>query len=866
MKSRLVSWKSVWILAALAFVLIVATVVISLDEVNKTTLPPYVAAPTSPDDWPSYLHDLQHTADSADTTFTPANVSGLVKLWSFQAKDAVATSATVVANTVYVGSWDGYEYALNASTGALKWKTFLGTRPAPPDCFPPTIGISSSAAFQNGVLYVGGGDAYWYALDAKTGKVLWKVYTGSIAPNVEHYNWASPTLYQGYAYIGISSYGTCPSVQGQVLKVNLQTHQVVGTLNFVPNGQQGAEVWGTPAVDTATNTLFVTTGNKTIDNQPLAESFIAIDLTTFKIRDSWQDPVAAQLEDSDIGASPTLFSDTAGDQLVTATGKDGLAYALKRGNLKAGPVWKANIGTVGDCPECGDGSVSSGAFGNGMLYLAGGNTIINGVGYVGSVRGIDPATGKFLWQHGDQGIVLGALAYTNGLVMDDSGSTFEVLNAANGQRLFSYQTGGLMYGAPSIAENKIFFGSSDGNLYALGLPGSPPAQPPGDANCPNGWTCQDIGAPGAAGSESVTQQTWQVSASGAGFSGDADQGRLLTQSASGDTQISAQVVSQQPPGGSTAQSGLLIRQTSAADSPYYGVFFKEGQGLMIQYRSAFGGGTTTQSVTQNIPTALPLYLEIQRTGDLFQAAYSTSGFTYTLLPGSSITLILPARALVGLAASAGKAGAAATTTFRAAAIGAPQTAPNTLPLTTFCPFGWNCADIGNPGLGGTQTLRGGAWTIQAGGSDIWETWDQFHFVWQALNGDGTISAQVVTQQVTDPSAKAGVMLRAGTEANAAYYAVFVTPGGGIQVQYRVAQGYNARNAATISGKAPVYLRVARVGNTFTAYTSDDGRNWAAVPYSSFTLTMPSTLLAGLAVTSHNAAELCSVTINTVTIG
>ncbi len=83
----------------------------------------------------------------------------------------------MVAGTVYVGSWDGYEYALDAVTGTLKWKTYLGITSVP-ICNPPQAGITSTATVLNGVVYVGGGDSYWYALNATTGHVLWKVYTG----------------------------------------------------------------------------------------------------------------------------------------------------------------------------------------------------------------------------------------------------------------------------------------------------------------------------------------------------------------------------------------------------------------------------------------------------------------------------------------------------------------------------------------------------------------------------------------------------------------------------------------------------------------------------------------------------------------
>lgn len=65
----------------------------------------------------------------------------------------------VVGGTVYVGSWDGYEYALDEATGVQKWRTYLGITQVS-NCTPPSAGISSGAAVQNGVVYVGGGDSY----------------------------------------------------------------------------------------------------------------------------------------------------------------------------------------------------------------------------------------------------------------------------------------------------------------------------------------------------------------------------------------------------------------------------------------------------------------------------------------------------------------------------------------------------------------------------------------------------------------------------------------------------------------------------------------------------------------------------------
>jgi len=157
---------------------------------------------TTAGDWPTYLHDSNRTGTSQDeTTLTAGNVARLTQRWSYSAGGPIAASPAIVGGTVYVGSWDGYEYALDANSGSLKWKTFLGQTTAP-NCQPSLAGITSSATVQNGVVYVGGGDAYWYALNAANGSVLWKVYTGDNSATSGHYNWSSPLIYNGYAYIG----------------------------------------------------------------------------------------------------------------------------------------------------------------------------------------------------------------------------------------------------------------------------------------------------------------------------------------------------------------------------------------------------------------------------------------------------------------------------------------------------------------------------------------------------------------------------------------------------------------------------------------------------------------------------------------
>ncbi len=228
------------------------------------------------------------------------------------------------------------------------------------------------------------------------------------------------------------------------------------------------------------------------------------------------------------------------------------------------------------------------------------------------------------------------------------------------------------------------------------------------------------------------------------------------------------------------------------------------------------------------------------------------------MAGSSITLSMSGPVLAGLAVTSHNATVLGTATFDTVNIGTTVSPPN-------CPGGWSCADIGSPTLLGNQSLSGSTWTIQAGGTDIFGISDQFHFAWQTLSADGSVSARVVSQTNSSSWAKAGVMLRQSSDPGSPYYAVLVTPGNGIVVQYRKAQGGNTTQIAAIAGTVPVYLAVARSGTIYTAYTSSDGVNWTAVAGSSVTLSMSGPVLAGMAVTSHNASALSIVTFDTVSV-
>ncbi len=147
-----------------------------------------------------------------------------------------------------------------------------------------------------------------------------------------------------------------------------------------------------------------------------------------------------------------------------------------------------------------------------------------------------------------------------------------------------------------------------------------------------------------------------------------------------------------------------------------------------------------------------------------------------------------------------------------------------------CASGWSCTDIGGATPAGGQNGSGSTWTVQGGGSDIWNASDQFRLVDQPVSGNVTVSARVASQTATDPWAKAGVMVRASTAPGDVYYAMLATPAHGVVVQWR-SRSRSDHQPLTVAG-TPSYLRVSRWTDTsgtspityLTAYDLDGWRH------------------------------------------
>ena len=185
------------------------------------------------------------------------------------------------------------------------------------------------------------------------------------------------------------------------------------------------------------------------------------------------------------------------------------------------------------------------------------------------------------------------------------------------------------------------------------------------------------------------------------------------------------------------------------------------------------------------------------------------------------------------------------------------------PASPSLPVGWAGQDIGTVGFPNYANYAGGVYTVQAAGTSVWSTSDSFGYCYEPVSGDGMMTVRVASIQNTYYTAKAGIMFRDSTATNAAYAFLAVTPGGGIRYEYRSANGASAASAGNPSGTAPVWLRLVRLGSSFSGFYSADGTNWTQIG-SGVAITMSTTMLAGLAVCANTNSTINVSTFDNLT--
>ena len=335
--------------------------------------------------WNGFGRNVANTRfqDAARAGISAAEVPRLRLRWAFGLPGDVQSWAamTLAGGRLFTGSIGGNVYALDAQTGCVHWAFDAGAivRTAPSV---GRIGTDSPARY---AVYFGDARGNAYAVDAATGQLIWKVPVETFpAARIT----GSPVLHRGRLYVPVSSseegVGSLPDYEccrfrGSVVALDAATGKAIWKSYTIPEeprpyrknavgtqlwGPSGGAIWSSPVVDEARNALYVTTGNNYSD-PPTATSdaFVAMDLDSGKIlwahqvtaRDAYVS--ACRLEDKtncpeargpdfDFAASPILVSLGGGRRGLVAGHKSGIVYAVDP-DRQGARLWQTRIGEGG---------------------------------------------------------------------------------------------------------------------------------------------------------------------------------------------------------------------------------------------------------------------------------------------------------------------------------------------------------------------------------------------------------------------------------------------------------------------------------------------------------------------------------------
>ncbi len=459
MERRRVGVRRSATLMVLAGTLAACTGVSSSTSSTSVSSAPAVPDTVSTWDWPTYGQNSQHTF-AARTTLNESSVRTLRKAWIYPTGDSVTATPTVVGNTVYVGSWDDYFYAVNLETGKLRWKTQVkaqhGVVPYPEQKNRPSDSdgglITSSAWFEPAgdgrpALIIFGGGYTLYALNANTGAIYWEHdYPGRLPedPNTDESRiFSSPVVADGLVLFGLDVDGQKGS-HGFVVGASLATGDPVWEFQTdvsVPGGpvlNDGCgSIWSSGTVLPALGlVVFDTADCDFTPTGPYSIAVLALHITTGQ--QAWvYKPVLPDLDcDFDFGATANAGVNARGvATFLGVGGKDGTYYSLDpaTGALR----WSTNVvfggfsgGFIATTAYDGTGVYGATAIGdfgrfesyNGnKSYLCDPSNPRDTAAQEPADHAFDATTGKILWQADQAGsfsptTVAGGMVF-NGLAL-----------------------------------------------------------------------------------------------------------------------------------------------------------------------------------------------------------------------------------------------------------------------------------------------------------------------------------------------------------------------------------------------------------------------------------------------------------------
>ncbi|HXE63706.1 MAG TPA: PQQ-binding-like beta-propeller repeat protein [Bryobacteraceae bacterium] len=320
---------------------------------------------------------------AAGAGLAAAQVPRLKLKWAFAFPGELTANGhpTYAGGRVFVGSPGGGVYSLSAATGCIHWHIEAGSQVRSAI----TVGKITTASGPLFAAFFGDGKGQAWAVDAATGKEIWKTRVDDFP--VARLT-GSPVLYNGRLYVPVASgeeaAGSVPSYEccrfrGSLVALDAATGKQIWktwtidepakptTKNKIGTqlwGPSGAPIWSTPAIDTKLGVIYVTTGdNYTEPGTKTSDAFMALDLMTGKIRWTRQMTAddaytsACRLPDRtncpevngpdfDFGASPILVNLRNGKRVLLAGQKSGIVHALDP-DRQGAVLWQVRVGKGG---------------------------------------------------------------------------------------------------------------------------------------------------------------------------------------------------------------------------------------------------------------------------------------------------------------------------------------------------------------------------------------------------------------------------------------------------------------------------------------------------------------------------------------
>ncbi len=415
-------------------------------------------------DWPTWGYTaMRPFSTGCPTELTDANAKQLRLRWFFNSHDVVTATPTVVGRSLYVGDWSGRLYALRTRDGKPRW-----TFQAKPQRLVYSGQIVASAAVADvrgtRTVFVPSGKTM-YALRASDGKELWRHTLGkpkdrNDPTEIE----SSPAVVDGKVVFGWDVHNSGDGNAAGVVALDARTGKLRWKLVTAPNdgtapgtapktGSGCGDVWGSPSVDAARKLVIFGTGNCVEHDHwgRFSDAMVAVDLDSGAVRWVYQ-PHANNQDDLDFAGAPNLF-DLDGHALAGLGNKDGTYYVVDRTN---GELVSAIVATQPGLNRPG-GNFSTGGFIGPSAYRDG--MVVGGtaVGPAPYLHGLDVRTGTVAWQNQEPSATYAATAITgNVAIVGGTDFTLRAVTVDHGDVLWSHPMKGAVAGGAAITRGNVF--------------------------------------------------------------------------------------------------------------------------------------------------------------------------------------------------------------------------------------------------------------------------------------------------------------------------------------------------------------------------------------------------------------------------